>query len=167
MPRTFLACVSPERSEIEKALIAGEPLRNIAKRLSISPAGLLRHKSHVATAIARASEKRGERLGENLLDEMRCVLRKAWELLAKTESEGDHRASIVALREVRECLETLGEMLAKAGAVNQAEETRIVVRFVRPPERSALELLRPTNAAIVQKCPYDSGEADVNAHCRR
>jgi hypothetical protein len=42
-----------------------------------------------------------ERLGETLLDEMRRVQRKAWELLARTESEGDHRGSIVALREVR------------------------------------------------------------------
>lgn len=53
-----------------------------------------------------------------MLDEMRRVQRKAWELLARTESEGDHRGSIVALREVRECLESLGEMLAKADAVN-------------------------------------------------
>jgi hypothetical protein len=44
---------------------------------------------------------------------MRRVQQKAWDLLAKTESEGDHRASIVALREVRECIESLGEMLAK------------------------------------------------------
>ena len=49
---------------------------------------------------------------------MRRVQRKAWELLAWTESEGDHRASIVALREVRECLKLLGEMLAKANAVD-------------------------------------------------
>jgi transposase len=89
-------------------------LRNIAKRVSISPAGLLRHKNHVANAIDKAQARREERLGETLLDEMRRVQRKAWDLLAKTESEGDHRGSIVALREVRECLESLGEMLAKA-----------------------------------------------------
>jgi hypothetical protein len=59
-------------------------------------------------------ERRQEQLGDNLLDEMSRVHQKAWELLAKTESEGDHRGSIVALREVRECLESLGEMLAKA-----------------------------------------------------
>jgi transposase len=55
---------------------------------------------------------------------MRRVQRKAWELLARAESEGDHRGSIVALREVRECLKSLGEMLAKADAVQngQAEE---------------------------------------------
>src|SRR3974377_1595321 len=120
MPRTCLASSSPEREEIDKALVSGEPLRNIAKRVSISPAGLLRHKSHVAHTIVRATEKREERFGDNLLDEMRRVQRKAWELLAKTESEGDHRGAIVALREVRECLESLGEMLSRATAAAAA-----------------------------------------------
>ena len=73
MPRTCLACGSVEREGIDRALIAGEPLRNIAKRVSISPAGLLRHKLHVSQAIVKASEKREEQLGDNLLDEMRRV----------------------------------------------------------------------------------------------
>ena len=123
MPRTCLACASPERTAIEQALVAGEPLRNIAKRVSISPAGLLRHKIHVSQAIVKATEKREERLGDSLVDEMRRVQRKAWELLAKTESDGDHRASIVALREVRECLESLGSLLAKVGAGNSSGPT--------------------------------------------
>ena len=130
MPRTCLACSSPDRASIERALVAGEPLRNIAKRVSISPAGLLRHKNHVARAIVRAGEKREERLGDNLLDEMRRVQRKAWELLAKTESEGDHKGAIVALREVRECLGALGELLGKAGVDLQPERVEHVIRFV-------------------------------------
>jgi hypothetical protein len=109
-----LACSSSDRGAIDKALVAGEPLRNIAKRVSLSPAGLLRHKKHVANAIGKAQAEHEERLGETLLDQMRRVQRKAWELLARTESEGDHRGSIVALREVRECLKSLDEMLAKA-----------------------------------------------------
>src|SRR5215831_6153694 len=133
MPRTCLACASPERMAIDKALVAGEPLRNIAKRVSISPAGLLRHKSHVSQAIVKASEKREERLGENLLDEMRRVQRKAWELLARTESDGDHRASIVALREVRECLESLGDMLANTPDLTETGAPRkMIIRFVGP-----------------------------------
>jgi transposase len=122
MPRTCLACSSPEREAIDKALVAGESFRNIAERVSISPAGLFRHKNHVANAIGKAQAQHEERLGETLLDEMRRVQRKAWELLARTESEGDHRGSIVALREVRECLESLGEMLAKADAANGVRE---------------------------------------------
>src|SRR5450631_3372427 len=118
MPRTCVACSSPERESIDRALVAGEPFRNIAKRVSISPAGLFRHKNHVANAIGKAQAQHEEHLGETLLDEMRRVQRKAWELLARTESEGDHRGSIVALREVRECLKSLGEMLANANTVN-------------------------------------------------
>src|ERR1700676_5605541 len=114
MPRTCLACSSPEREAIDKALVAGESFRNIAERVSISPARLFRHKNHVANAICKAQTQHEERFGETLLDEMRRVQHKAWELLAKTEAEGDHRGSIVALREVRECLESLGEMLARA-----------------------------------------------------
>ena len=41
------------------------------------------------------------------------IHQKAWELLARAESEGDHRGAIIALREVRECLESLGKMLTK------------------------------------------------------
>lgn len=114
MPRTCLACSSPEREIIDKALVAGEPLRNIAKRVSISPAGLLRHKSHVATVIVKAQERREEKLGDTIFDEMRRVLAKAWELLGKIESTGDYRGAIVALREVRECLESLNTLVAKA-----------------------------------------------------
>src|SRR5215472_15250580 len=113
MPRTCRACTSPERAAIDRALATGKPLRNIAKRVSISPAGLLRHKSHVSEAIVRAGERREEHLGDNLLDEMRRVQRKAWQLLDRAESEGDHRGAIIALREVRECLESLGAMLAR------------------------------------------------------
>ncbi len=116
MPRTCLACASPQRTAIDRALVAGEPLRNIAKRVSISAAGLLRHKAHASRAIAKAAERREEHLGDSLLDEMRRVQRKAWELLAKTEAEGDHRGSIVALREVRECIGALGDMLSRAEA---------------------------------------------------
>jgi hypothetical protein len=68
MPRTCLAWSSPERLAIDEALVQGEPLRNIAQRVSISAAGLLRHKNHVAQSIVRASEKREELLGDSVLD---------------------------------------------------------------------------------------------------
>ena len=114
MPRTCLACSHSERDAIDKALATGEPLRNIAKRVSISPAGLLRHKSHVARAIAKTQERREEKLGDSIFDEMRRVLAKLWELSDKAESEGDHRGAIVGLRAVRECLESLNNLVTKA-----------------------------------------------------
>src|SRR5215469_16718661 len=114
MPRTCLACSHSEREAIDKALVSGEPLRNIAKRVSISPAGLLRHKSHVATTIIKAQERRDEKLGDSIFDEIKRLQGKALELLAKMESEGDYRGAIVAAREVRECLQSQSALLTKA-----------------------------------------------------
>jgi len=104
MPRTCLACSSSEREAIDKALVAGEPLRNIAKRVSISYPALFRHKSHVAGTIAKAQERREEKLGDGIFDEIRRLQCKALELLGKMESERNYRGAIVAAREVRECL---------------------------------------------------------------
>jgi hypothetical protein len=69
-------------------VVSGEPLRNIAKRVSISVAALYRHKTHAAGAIVKAAERRGEDLGDNLLDNIRRVQQKAWDLLAKMEDNG-------------------------------------------------------------------------------
>ena len=154
MPRTCLACSSPERRAIDKALVLGEPLRNIAKRVSISPAGLLRHKNHVSQSIVRASERREELLGGSVLAEMKRVQRKAWELVGQAESEGDHRGAIVALREVRECLESLGDMLAKAETANGGGDgppMKVVVEFIGPGDKPLREL--PSLANTAPFCP--------------
>lgn len=122
MPRRCLSCSSPERNEIDLAIVSGEPFRNIAKRVSLSPASLFRHRTHLSRSIVKPSEKHEEPLGENLLEEMCRVQRKAWELLALTESDGDHRGSIVALREVRECFELLAKMLSQTETVHESPQ---------------------------------------------
>lgn len=120
MPRTCLACSSPERAEIDNALVVGEPLRNIAERVSISPPSLLRHKQHIAQAIVKAADEQEAKQALDLLAESRRVRDKAWELLDTMQSEGDHRGSVVALREVRECVETLGSLLSRADGAGWA-----------------------------------------------
>jgi hypothetical protein len=120
VPRTCVACSSSDRAAIDEALVAGEPLRNIAKRVSISPTALLRHKNHVSQSVVKAAVRRDEQLGDSLLGQMRRVHHK---VLARMESEGDHRGSIVALREVRECLESLGTMLDRAGGLDAPRVT--------------------------------------------
>lgn len=128
MPRTCLACCSPHRVSIDAGLASGEPLRHISARVAISSSGLLRHKSHVRHAIVKAAERREECLGDNLLDEMRRVLQKAWDLLDKAEAAGDLRGAIVALKEVRECLGSLGDMLAQAGQT-QTPNVNVLVQM--------------------------------------
>jgi hypothetical protein len=115
MPRTCLACKSPDREKIDAALVAGESFRSISKRVSISPAGLLRHKAHVAKAIVKAADRREEQLGDNLYEGMKALNRRGLQLLDKLEEEKDHRGAVAALREVRECWQAIGTMIDKAG----------------------------------------------------
>jgi hypothetical protein len=42
MPRTCTACTHPHRDEIDRLLLDGAALRNIAKRYSLSAASLFR-----------------------------------------------------------------------------------------------------------------------------
>jgi hypothetical protein len=73
---------------------------------------------------------------------MRRVHHKAWELLGRAESEGDHRGAIVALREVRECLESLGVMLAKTNGAKSAMDgppTKVIVEFIGPGDKPLRE----------------------------
>src|SRR5215471_3617075 len=76
--------------------------------------GPSRHKSHVAGTIAKAQERREEKLGDSTFDAIMQLQRKALELLGKMESEGDYRGAIGASREARECLVSANELTAKA-----------------------------------------------------
>jgi hypothetical protein len=53
MPRTCIACSHSEREAIDQALVSGEPLRNIAKRVSLSTAAKSRtgHPLSIASLI--------------------------------------------------------------------------------------------------------------------
>ena len=144
MPRTCLTCCSPHRVSIDAALASGEPLRHISARVAISSSGLLRHKSHVRHAIAKAAERREECLGDNLLEEMRRVQQKAWDLLAKAEAAGDTRGAIVALREVRECVGSLGDMLAQAGQT-QTPNVDVLLRIQAESVKVADEIMEWQN----------------------
>lgn len=54
MPRTCTICTHPERSVIDRALVAGEPFRNVAERTGTSATALHRHKAeHLPRLLAK------------------------------------------------------------------------------------------------------------------
>jgi hypothetical protein len=105
-------------------------LREIAGQWGFSKSSLERHKSHVSVAIERTQEKREERLGDNLHDEMKRVLDGAWVLTDKAEKAGDHRGAIVALHEVREALESLNGLVVPAGSGPNGARLEVTVTFI-------------------------------------
>lgn len=61
MPRTCTVCDHPERTAVDRALVAGEAMRNVALRFAISFAALQRHKAnHLPGVLAEAKRRQGE-----------------------------------------------------------------------------------------------------------
>jgi hypothetical protein len=58
VPRTCSICCHPERAGIDKALVAGEPFRNIAEHFGTSTTALHRHKEdHLRDLLAQARHR--------------------------------------------------------------------------------------------------------------
>lgn len=114
MPRVCTICRHESREAIDQALLAGEPLRNIAKRYGTSPTALHRHKAgDLPKVIVRAKEA-GEVLhGEKLLDQVRSLIRKAEGILDRAEND---RTALAAIRELRETIMLLGKMTGELQA---------------------------------------------------
>jgi hypothetical protein len=55
MPRVCTICQHPQRSEIDRALVAGTPLRDVAERYATTATTLHRHKEHIGHALADAA----------------------------------------------------------------------------------------------------------------
>lgn len=136
MPPTCRACRSPQRAEIDKALLAGVPLRDIAGRVSLGKSALDRHRPHVGAAISRAVEKRGERLDGSLLEKVERLEADARRLGERAESEGDLRAALVAVDKLMDVVKLLREMTAGAPS-----ETTIVLSWSDSAPGAATPLL--------------------------
>jgi hypothetical protein len=134
--------------------VSGESLRNIAKHVSTSLTAIYRHKEHVGVAIVKAQERRGERHEDNLHTQIGRVQAKLWALLGKMESEGDHRGAVVALREIRESLETIDRIMMRAqGSPEERAMSQLVREGIAEGRRRAEEERERERLASAQPLP--------------
>jgi hypothetical protein len=113
MPRTCTVCSHKARRGIDAAIASGASFRDIAGQFRLSKSALSRHREHVAGAIEKAAERRELNIGESILSDAGRVRQKAWQLIAKTQAEGDSRAAIAAAKLALDSNQALSEMLAR------------------------------------------------------
>lgn len=111
MPRTCTICNHPEREAINHALIAGEPLRNIAERFATSTTSLARHKAaHLPRTLAEAHQEVKAAHSDDLLGQIETLQQKTLSILSKAEAMNDHVIALKAIGEARRNLELLAEL---------------------------------------------------------
>jgi hypothetical protein len=114
MPRTCTACSHPDRDDIDRLLLEGVALRNIAKQFSVSAASLFRHNKHLSTILA-SSHKEVEILrADGLLEHLNHLTAEATRLTEKAEKAKDYRTALAGVREKSRLLE-LGMRVAIEG----------------------------------------------------
>ena len=125
MPRTCTICTHDKRPDIDRALVAREPFRHIAKRYSVSTAALVRHSDdHLPSSLIKAQEAREAAQADALLAQVVDLRDKALGVLEMAEGSADLRAAVSAIREARGCVELLGKL---AGQLQVAPTINLVL----------------------------------------
>lgn len=115
--RTCTVCTHPKIEEINKALIEGTSIRDIAKQFNnpkkncpLSSSSIERHKKHLPAFLVKAEEARNESSAEDLYTEIRRLRSKAESIAHRAEEDGDLRTALLGIREMVRIIELMAKL---------------------------------------------------------
>jgi hypothetical protein len=111
--RRCTICSHESVGAIDRALIAGRPIRGIAKTFGASEDAVGRQRAHLPKTLLNAHDVAESVRADELLAEATALQAKAWELLHAAEANDDQRTALMAVREIRGCLELLARVLGE------------------------------------------------------
>jgi hypothetical protein len=123
MPQTCSVRISPQRAEIEKALISGEPLREIAGRCPASRSALHRHKQeHLPAHLAKAHEEESIGQAIDVVRQLKAINAACLEILQSSRADKKHAISLRAVDRIQKQIELqarlIGELQEQGPQVN-------------------------------------------------
>jgi hypothetical protein len=107
---TCRACHHPERTRIDRELVAGSPLRAIASWSGTSTGGLMRHKRHVKEVLRAAAEAKSPTHGSDLLARVEQVIEHATKIAAVAARSGSLATANGALNTIIRSFELIGRL---------------------------------------------------------
>ena len=105
MPRQCTACINPNRAEVDHALLAGTPLRQIARHVALSKDAVARHRTHVDSLVIQARKASKANEADSLSLKLAELSQRARRLADAAEQNGDMRAALMGVRELGRILE--------------------------------------------------------------
>lgn len=118
MPKPCSVCTHRDRDAIDRDVIAGNAITRLAKTYSIPESNLRRHRTHVASVLARSNQARSEDLMQYLLH----LRSEAKRLQAAAEEKGDIRTALTAVREQTR----LADLMAKIAGEIKPSTTQVL-----------------------------------------
>ncbi len=152
MPRTCTICTHSERTAVDRALVQGAPLRDIAGQHGLSKSSVERHQAeHLPTLLTKAKDAEELAAADDLLDQLHSLQATTLGLLRKAERAGKLGTAVMAIREARGNLELLAKL-------TQQLDSRPVLNLLVAPEWLAVRAVLLSALA-----PYPDARATVAA----
>jgi hypothetical protein len=192
---TCRACGHKKRLEIDRALLEGQSLRDIARRTGTTASSLQRHKAeHLTRDLVKAHEAREVARADSLLADVRNAEARAERLYGAAEGilqralEAEDlktalnaiRAAVDVMGEARQYLELRGELTGELPNVaDGAANVPMVVKVLSVPRMPGVDeeipavlerSLPPAPSACggpVTDAPVDSDKSDIPGRNRR
>jgi len=134
MPQTCTVCRHERRDEIDRALLEGEPFRNIAKRTGTSTTALHRHKiQHIPRCLALEKETAEEIQAGTLFDRLRSVGLATQEILHEVPASKNHTIALQAIGGLERQLEFEARLL---GELNDSAKVAAGIHLSQSPDLS-------------------------------
>lgn len=114
-------CIHAQRDVVDKLIVQGQSLNDIARQFKVSADGLSRHKrNHLPPMLMKAHKAEEIANGDKLLDDILEIMTKTQSLLHRAESDDKNLKFLPAyLREIRQQLTLLGELQGRIARQNQ------------------------------------------------
>ncbi len=118
MPLVCSICTHPQRAELEKALVSGEPLRDIVRRCPasrpVSRSALHRHKrDHLPAQLLKAVEQEDVGHAIDVVRQLKAINVACLEILQKSRADGAHAISLRAVDRIQKQIELQAKLLGE------------------------------------------------------
>ena len=149
MPRTCTVCAHESRADIDKALVAGTPYRDIALRFSLGVMAVQRHKAHVAQAIVQVQEAKEEAQALDVVKQLKTINASTVAILHEARQQRDPDIALKAIDRIQRQIELQAKLL---GDLDERPQVNILI---------APEWLAVRAALLVALLPYPDARTAV------
>lgn len=109
---TCTICRSPQLGDVNRALLAGDPVRDVAARFGFSKTAVSRHqRDDLAGKLASAKNASDAASSASLLSRLEYITAHTEEILEEARKSGDHRVALRSLARMEGQLKLFGEIV--------------------------------------------------------
>jgi hypothetical protein len=148
MPRTCTVCSHPERAAIDRALVAGASLRDIAGQYRVSKSAAERHRAdHLPAALVKGKEAQEEAHALDVVKQLKAINAATVAILSEARRAGDPDTALKAIDRIQRQIELQAKLI---GELDERPQVNILV---------APEWLQVRSALLVALSPYPEARA--------